>query len=218
MVGGIIVRSTSLVLAICATLNSLDQAGRATERVWKFSFGTPDSVTRAGFTKVTVSDEFPGKKRHGFQSAQGLLAFDRGGSGVELPRDSGTVAVPSAFRTTSDITCALIEGQSANAFLVALPDGEYTVWLIACDAEWAPPLFEVWANNQKKLDVRIPRAAFVYMEPFRVQATGGRLKIELKGRYGWILNGLVIGKEGPELAQEVAKLTQDIFFTEVGHQ
>lgn len=107
---------------------------------------------------------------------------------------------------------ALIEGHSANAFLVALPDGEYTVWLIACDAERDPPLFEAWANHQKKLDVRIPRAAFVYMEPFRVQATGGRLKIELNGRYGWILNGLVIGKEGPELAQEVAKLTQDIFF------
>ena len=107
---------------------------------------------------------------------------------------------------------ALIEGQSENAFLVALPDGEYTVWLIACDAEWDPPLFEVWANNQKKLDVRIPRAAFVYMEPFQVRATGGRLQIELKGRHGWILNGLVIGKEGPELAEVVAKLTQDIFF------
>jgi hypothetical protein len=28
---------------------------------------------------------FPGQKRHGLPSAQGLLAFDRGGSGVELP-------------------------------------------------------------------------------------------------------------------------------------
>jgi hypothetical protein len=50
------------------------------------------------------------------------------------------------------------------------------------------------------------------MEPCRVHATGGRLKIELKGRHGWILNGLVIGEEGPELATEVAKLMQDIVF------
>jgi hypothetical protein len=86
------------------------------------------------------------------------------------------------------------------------------VWLIASDAEWDPPLFEVWANGQKKLDVRIPRAAFVYMEPFEVRATDGRLQMELKGRHGWILSGLVIGTEGPELAKVVGKLRQDIFF------
>ena len=64
-----------------------------------------------------------------------------------------------------------------------------------------PPLFEVWANGQKKLDVRIPRRAFVFMEPFQARAAGGQLRIELKGPHGWILSGLVIGKEGPELAE-----------------
>ena len=104
------------------------------------------------------------------------------------------------------------KGTSDNAFQVALPDGEYTVWLVASDAEWDPPLFEVWANGEKKLDVRIPRARFVFMEPFQARATDGRLRIEFKGPHGWILNGLVIGKEGPELAEVVAKLERDIFF------
>ena len=93
-----------------------------------------------------------------------------------------------------------------------MPDGEYTVWLIASDAEWDPPLFEVWANGQKKLDVRIPRRAFVFMEPFQARATDGRLKIEFKGPHGWILSGLVIGKEGPALTEMIAEIDRDIFF------
>jgi len=34
----------------------------------------------------------------------------------------------------------------------------------------------------------------------------------LKGPHGWILSGLVIGKEGPELADVVAKLERDVYF------
>ncbi|MCY2954477.1 MAG: hypothetical protein NTU53_21310 [Planctomycetota bacterium] len=182
------------------------------EKVLRFSFGTPTSVTRAGFTKVTGKEAFTPEKGYGFESTLGLLAFDRGGSLIERPKDEYTASVYGAYRTTSDITCALIEGPSDNAFLVALPDGQYTVWLIAADPEWDPPLFEVWANGEKKLDVRIPRARFVHMEPFQARATDGRLRIELKGLHGWILNGLVIGKEGPELADVIAKLERDIFF------
>ena len=106
-----------------------------------------------------------------------LRAFDRGGSRIERPKDEYTASVYGAYRTTSDITCALVEGRSDIAFLVAVPDGEYTVWVIASDAEWTPPLFEVWANGQKKLDVRIPRAKYVFMEPFQARATGGHLHV-----------------------------------------
>ena len=213
-----------IVLVACAA-SAADRQPAANERprpgpastqqnttVAKFCFGTPTSVTRTGFAKVTVKDVFTPEKGYGFESAQGLQAFDRGGSKIELPKDSYTASVYGAYRTTSDITCALVEGRGDNAFLVALPDGDYTVWLIAGDAEWDPPLFEVWANGKKKLDVRIPRARFVFMEPFQARAADGRLRIELKGRHGWVLNGLVIGKEGPELAEAVARAERDIFF------
>ena len=138
---------------------------------------------------------------------------DRGGSKIELPEDAYTASVYGAYRTTSDITCALIEGDSDNAFLVALPDGEYTVWLIASDAEEDPPLFEVWANGQKKLDVRIPRRAFVFMEPFQAHAAGGQLRIDLKGLHGWILNGLV-DRQGRarNSPRQSRQLERDIFF------
>jgi len=180
--------------------------------VVKFTFGTPTSVTRAGFTKVTVQDQFTIEKGHGFQSTQGLVAYDRGGAAIVRPKDDYTARTYGASRTTSDLTSALVEGTNDNAFLVALPDGPYAVWLIASDAEWDPPLYEVWANNAKKLDVRIPRAKFVFMEPFQAHATNGQLRIELKGLHGWILSGLVLGKEGPELASIVAKLERNIFF------
>lgn len=180
--------------------------------VVKFEFGTPASITRAGFTKVTVKDAFTPEKGYGFQSTDGLLGYDRGGAEIVRPKDEYTASVYGAYRTTSDLTCALVEGTNNNAFIVALPDGDYTVWLIASDAEWDPPLFEAWANGQKKLEVRIPRARFVFMEPFQARAADGQLRLELKGRHGWVLNGLVIGKEGPELAKAVANLERDIFF------
>jgi hypothetical protein len=178
----------------------------------RFTFGTPTSVTRAGFSKVTVKDKFAAEKGFGFESTAGLLAFDRGGWEIVRPRDEYTASVYGAYRTTSDLTCALIEGTTNNAFIVALPDGDYSVWLIASDAEWDPPLFEVWADGQKKLDLRIPRRAFVFMEAFQARATDGRLKIGFKGPHGWIVSALVIGKEGPALTEMIAEINKDIFF------
>src|SRR5262249_46333006 len=105
-----------------------------------------------------------------------------------------------------------IEGQHNNTFTVSLPDGKYTVWLIASDAEWDPPLFEVWANGERKLDVRIPRRAFVSMETFQARAVGGRLQIEFRGPHGWILSALIIGQDGPELREAAARAEHDIFF------
>ena len=179
--------------------------------VLKFTFGTPTSATRSGFVKVTAEEAFTPEKGYGFQSARGLAAYDRGGSEIVLSQDQYTASVYGAYRTTSDLTCAFIEGESDNGFEVAVPDGQYSVWLVAGDAEWDPPFFEVWANGEKKLDVRIPRARFVLMESFQARATDGRLRIEFKGPHGWILNSLVIGKDGPELAEVVAGIERDIF-------
>lgn len=177
-----------------------------------FTFGTPTSITRPGFAKVTASDAFTAEKGFGFRSLQGLLAYDRGGSEIVRPKDEYTARTYGAYRTTSELTCAFIEGTADNAFIVALPDGEYTVWLIASDADWDPPLFEVWANGQKKLDVRIPRARFVFLEAFQARASAGRLQVEFQGPHGWLLNGLVIGNEGPALTETIADIERDIFF------
>ena len=62
-----------------------------------FSFGTPTSVTRPGFAKVTVADAFTAEKGFGFRSAQGLLTYDRGGSEIVRPKDEYTA------RTTARI-------------------------------------------------------------------------------------------------------------------
>ena len=199
-------------LAFSNGLSSSGVSKREAPKIVVLQFGTPDSATRTGFTKVTVRDAYDPDRGYGFESTKGLEAFNRGGSEIVLPKDEYTSSVYGAYRTTSDLTCALIEGTTNNAFIVALPDGEYSVWLIASDAEWDPPLFEVWAEGQKKLDVRIPRRAFVFMEPFQARATDGRLKIEFKGPHGWILSALVIGKEGPALTDMIAEIDRDIFF------
>ena len=204
-------RSLPAVSAI-GLVTLLPFAGAQGAEVACFAFGSPTSVTRAGFVKVTPTDAFSAEKGYGFEATEALLASDRGGSAVKLPEDEYTAGAYGAFRTTSALTCAFVEGRSDNAFVVTLPDGQYTVWIVACDPAEDPPLFEVWANGDKRLDVRIPRRAYVFMEPFEARATSGQLRIELRGPHGWLVNGLIIGQAGPELEAVVAKAEQDIFF------
>ncbi|NPV49509.1 MAG: hypothetical protein HPY69_21400 [Armatimonadetes bacterium] len=198
-----------LATAVCLLLSL---GGAYAQSVRCFTFGPAESVTRQGFTKVTPQDAYSDDKGYGFEHTADLLAADRGGWKLERPADEYTASAYGAYRTTSDLTCAFVEGQSDNAFLVNLPDGDYTVWLIASDAAEDPPLYEVWANGVRQLAVRIPRRAFVAMEPFTARATRGQLRLELRGPHGWLLNGLIIGPEGPELQAVVAKAQQDIFF------
>ena len=55
------------VMLVCLFTPSTAQESR--EAVRRFTFGTPDSVTRDGFTKVTVTDAFTPVKGYGFQSS-----------------------------------------------------------------------------------------------------------------------------------------------------
>ena len=36
--------------------------------------------------------------------------------------------------------------------------------------------------------------------------------MEFKGPHGWLVNGLVIGKAGPEMERTIEELDRDIFF------
>ena len=71
---------------------SAEQAAdtRPAADVARFSFGPPTSVTRVGFTKVTDGDAFTPGKAFGFESTQGLLAYDRGGAEITQPKDEYT--------------------------------------------------------------------------------------------------------------------------------
>jgi len=133
----------------------------AQAELWRFDFGKPSSVTRKGFVKVTRKDAFSLGKGYGFESVEGLLDADRGGWKKETPKDARRAKVYGAQRSTSETTCDFVEGQGNGAFKVTVPDGTYTVWLVASDANWAPPFFDVWANGAQRTEVRIPRRRFV---------------------------------------------------------
>ena len=195
--------------ALCAVL-ACSATGHCEQ--WKFDFGTPKSVTRKGFVKVTRKDAFSPEKGYGFESTEGLLDGDRGGWKKEKPKNARRARVYGAQRSTSYTTCDFVEGTQDNAFKAVVPDGDYTVWLVASDAYWAPPYFDVWANGERRAEVRVPRRRFVYMEPFQARAENRELRIELKGVHGWLANALVIGRPGKELDRTVADLDRDIFF------
>jgi hypothetical protein len=90
--------------------------------VWRFTFGTPTSVTRRGFTKVTVEDALSPSKDFGFESAQGAGRLCPGGSETARPNDEYNAHTYGAYRTASDLTCAFVEGTADNAFVVALSE------------------------------------------------------------------------------------------------
>jgi len=77
--------SLTLVLATYGRLE-ISGAAQPGQELWSFTFGTPDSVTRTGFTKVIVKDAFDPDKGYGFASTQDLEAFDRGGMSTQAQR------------------------------------------------------------------------------------------------------------------------------------
>jgi len=186
-------------------------ADRQAADLTRFSFGTPTSVTRRGFTKVTVEDAFRPEKGFGFQSTQGLLAYDRGGSEIVRPKDEYTARTYGAYRTTSDLTCAFIEGTTNNAFVMALPDDEYVVWLVASDAEWDRHSSRC---GQRAEETRRANSAVQVRLPGALPGPRNRWAFadRVQGPHGWLVNGLVIGKAGSEMDNTVAKLERDIFF------
>ena len=112
--------------------------------VLKFTFGTPGSVPRAGCVKATVKDGVAPEEGYRFGSADGLLAYDRGGSEIVRPRDEYTPSVYGAYRVTPYLTCAPIEEQSDNALLVpSRTVVEKLLTSLAAPGEFEPAIFSI---------------------------------------------------------------------------
>ncbi|MBT4814420.1 MAG: hypothetical protein HON70_01910, partial [Lentisphaerae bacterium] len=188
---------------------------------WAFDFGTPGSRTRDGFTKVTKAQLYSRERGHGFESSEGLTGVDRSGNypwkkGLHSS-DARRRRVYGAYRVSSYSTCDFVEGRRDNAFLLNVPDGEYEVWAVVADPAHAPPFFELRANRETKHSVRMGRHGFVFVEPFRVRAEDGVLRVDLTGPHGWLLNALVVGTPGPGLQAITGDLERDIFFSYPEH-
>jgi hypothetical protein len=184
--------------------------------VWTFDFGTPASKARPGFTKVTKASIFAPGKGHGFELVDGLLEKDHSKAywwERKVHPTNPRLAKAGPARMTSYSTCDFVEGTADNAFLLAVPDGEYEVWAVASDPAEVPPFFEIHANGELKHRVRLGRQAFVFMEPFRARAKAGTLRIDLRSQHGWLLSALVVGTPGDEvLGKTIADMERDIFF------
>jgi hypothetical protein len=70
LVAGVTAPSLSAANQPASSSSAMDQT---TARVAAFQFGTPDSATRAGFTKITIKDAYTAEKGYGFESTQGLV-------------------------------------------------------------------------------------------------------------------------------------------------
>ncbi len=196
--------SIKIIIGVFIMITFLSVEGK----VVSYDFGTEKSSVQNGFSRITAQTLYETGKSAGFRHNNQLKSLYRGGE----KRTPGEFAWKNAgsYRRTTDVTCDFVEGSENNTFSTDIENGVYTVLVVASDRDWAPPFFEVWANGVKKLDVKLPRRRFVFFETFQVDVKKNRLDIVFKGKHGWLVNAIVIGK-GKEMERAVADLEKNIF-------
>ena len=95
-----------------------------------FDMGTSDSPLRAGFTRITAKSAYSPDAGYGWRDREGLKEHHRSYSREwTYSESSGRKYPPEIY--TNEITCDTVWSKEANAFLIDVPPGQYTVYLLA---------------------------------------------------------------------------------------
>ncbi|WP_412964776.1 fibronectin type III domain-containing protein [Metabacillus niabensis] len=147
--------------------------------MFKFDFGTEDSAVMEGYTKVTPASVYSAEKKYGFVDTTKVTATDRG----------TTDPLKSDFVTTTE-----------TPFQVDLPNGDYTVKVVAGD-ESENTVIGVKAENIQKVQDTTINAGEYAERSFDIALVDGQLTIELTGTVPK-LNGIIIEKLPERTATE----------------
>ncbi|GAA3470064.1 hypothetical protein GCM10018965_046170 [Nonomuraea roseola] len=165
------IRAVTTALALLLlTLTPLRAA--AAPSAYSFDFGTAGSAEQAGYTRVTDTTAYSSAQGYGFADPSGLSSTDRG-TGDALRSD---------FVTATGAT-----------FSVDLPNGDYTVSLVAGDATEATTI-AIAAESMEKVQATA-KAAGEYLEmSFGIALVDGRLDLVFSGAAPKI-NALVVTRQ-----------------------
>ena len=160
--------------------------------VYRFDMGSAGSELRDGFTRVTADSLYGRSAGFGWKSSEGLKERVRAYSHEQRRDDRGRDSAPPVY--TNEVTCDTIASDKPNAFLVDVPPGEYTVWLLgglSAGSRGDYHDFDV-AVGGRRSTVKIPGPYIFEKRTFTVHVASGPLVIELLPRTDWLVSGLVI--------------------------
>ena len=188
-------------LSLCIVVQFV--ASGALGEVRFFDMGTADSKVYTDAIRVTADDVYSRSKGYGWKSPEGLTAQAR--VYEEMGDRRGSPAPPVMW--TNAITEDCIIGETENAFLVDVPDGDYCVYLLCGTSDsyryfyWDFAVVARDAANPATSDDgttgRVQMEGGQQHRPVRlkVTATSGRLQIDLKPQSRWVVSCLLIASE-----------------------
>ena len=185
--------------AVCCAVLS---ATAACAEVRFFDMGTADSKVYEGATRDRRGP-LSADTGYGWRSAEGLAEQAR--AWEEMGDRRGSPAPPVMW--TNAVTEDCITGESGNAFLIDLPDGDYRVYLLCGTSDQAR--YFVWDFTVIAHDAASTQApgaeatGWVQMDggwqhrPVRLRATveAGTLSIDLGPRSRWVVSAVLVASE-----------------------
>ena len=161
--------------------------------VLRFDMGAPDSPIRDGFTQVTAASLYTPQAGFGWRTVDGLQTHHHTTSREwKYSESRGREYPPTIY--TNEVTCDTVSGREANAFLVDLPVGKYTVYLLgglsagsSRDYHW----FDMTVGGNTET-VKILGPYRFEKRTFQVEADGKPLAIELTPTTDWLVSCVVV--------------------------
>jgi len=210
------IRSFELILCIAG---AMVMASPSHARVRFFDMGTAESKVYDGATRVTAADLYSEEKGFGWQSADGLSEQAR--AYEEMGDRRGSPAPPVMW--TNAITEDCIVGDSANSFLVDVPEGEYRVYLLCGTSDqaryeyWDFAVFAHSAGQQGDIHQFVRMEGGWQHRPVRMDAVGngGHLTIDFTPRSRWVVSCILVYSvdEAERVEREIIEpLEEWVFF------
>ncbi len=192
-------RFTCEILCIVALLISSSAWGQ----VRFFDMGTADSKVYEGATRVTAEDVYSEDAGYGWRTAEGISEQAR--AYEQMGDRRGSPAPPVMW--TNAITEDCVMGESENAFLVDVPEGDYRVYLLCGTSDAARYFFwdfTIMARDAASEET-VPDEATAGVQmaggrqhrPARLQTTvaDGPMAIEFGPLSKWVVSAILICPE-----------------------
>jgi len=182
-------------------------SNRAIEYMFKyaFDFGSVESPVKNGFTKMTPEALYSSTVGYGWVNNASMFAVNRG--------------VEPTTGSPNELTCDFIESKDCNQFRMDLPDGEYIVYLISGDTNAPAPKFNVYSDDEELGEIAVGGRYNFLPFSFPVTATNNRLLLTFKGKFGWLINSLIVypKKDFLQAQKESDKIEREIYLGSPEH-
>ncbi|MEW6358337.1 MAG: glycoside hydrolase domain-containing protein [Planctomycetota bacterium] len=185
-------------------------------KVFRFDMGSEQSELRKDFTRITAKSLYSKEAGYGWKSADGLKEHHKFYEREWTMNESrGTKEPPRIY--TNEITCDTILSDKPNAFLVDVPPGDYTVYLLgglSAGSARDYHLYEISAGDATA-SIKIPGPFRFENHVLRTSVKGNQLEVNLNPKTDWLVSCLIVyptAEEAKVRAEFLDALEREIYF------